>query len=79
MKIEIENLDRQTNEDILKEYFRHESDYAVDMKEIMDDLKKQGIIIARSTLHNILLVLMADKNVTRKKIGNKYFYYKVNK
>ncbi len=79
MKIEIENLDRQTNEDLVREFFRHDDDYAVDMKEIMDILKEQNLTIARSTLHNILLILMSEKLITRKKIGNKYFYYKVNK
>ena len=80
MKIHIENLDRQTNEDILKGYFKRNNDFAVDMKEIIDALKEQeGITIARSTLHNILLIFMSEEFVSRKKIGNKYFYYKVNK
>ena len=79
MKIEIENLDRQTNEDLVREFFKHDDDYAVDMKEIMDIMSEQHTTIARSTLHNILLILMSEKFITRKKIGNKYFYYKVNK
>ena len=78
MRIHIENLDRQTNEDILREYFRHENEYAIDVKEIVDSLQAKDIIIARSTLHNILLILMNEKTISRKKIGNKYFYYKVN-
>ena len=80
MKIYIENLDRQNNEDILREYFKNNNEFAVDMQEIINALQEQeGITIARSTLHNILLILMSEKNVGRKKIGNKYFYYKVNK
>ena len=79
MKIHIENLDRQTNEDILRKYFQHENEYAFDVKEIIDSLQAEGINIARSTLHNILLVLMDERIIERKKIGNKYFYYKVNK
>lgn len=77
MKIEIKNLDRQTNEDILLEYFKFNNEYAIDMQEILANLLPY--VIARSTLHNTLFDLMRKEKIDRKKIGNKYFYYKVNK
>jgi len=81
MRIHVENLDRINTEDLIKEYFNEldEVNQAVDVAGIIDELHERSFTIARSTLHNVLLVLMSEGLISRKKIGIKYFYYKVNK
>lgn len=79
MRIRIDSLDRQTNEDLVREYFKHENEDAVDVAEILSDLHQLNIVIARSTMHNILMLLMDELFIVRKKIGNRYLYYRYHR
>lgn len=72
MRIEKYNL--ISKKELIIDLLYSNSDYAFDMKEILEKLNEK-MEIGRSNLYKLMRELCEDDTIKRKKIGNKFFYY----
>lgn len=80
MRIRSDEIDKIKNvSDIILEYLIENSEYFIDIKTIINDLKKRypDMDIYKSSVYKILMGFISSGKISRMKIGNKYLYGKV--